>query len=252
MSGETGTEGLQPFISAKKKDSKVGLTPKEKEIHGTWAALQYADRVAKDQRRSVDGRVIKELHRKMMEGTDPTMAGNYRVDDVTISEASFTPPFGFEVNIRMYDFQKELAERTANFGKSLNDLEQVVETVAWAHQELVGIHPFDDGNGRTARALADIVCKRAGLHYIDSWGEDREKYLDAVDASQRTGSINPFKAFVAGRLQRGYDDIANEVAKGSGGLPYGKSAPYTDLIDRRNEFARIAATAAAAPVSVAK
>ena len=249
---DKGLEGLSPVISAKGKDIKRVLTPKEKEIKGTWEALQYADRVAKDKRALIDEIVIKELHRRIYGGVDQKLAGSYRTSDVQISEASFTPPFGFEVNHRMYEFGKELAERTANLGRSLGDLEQVIETVAWVHQELVGIHPFEDGNGRTARALADIVCKRAGMHYIDSWGEDRTRYLDAVDTSQRIDSLNPFKAFVAERLQARYGDVAREVAREAGGLPYGKSAPYTDLIDRRDELGRIAARAVSAPVPVAK
>lgn len=249
---ETGAEGLPPVTSGKKKDNILGLTPKEKEIHGTWEALQYADRVAKDRRQPIDEKVIRELHRKMMGGVDKRLAGNYRVGDIQISEASFTPPFGFEVSHRMYEFGKELTRRTTNLGRSLGAMDLVVETVAWVHQELVGIHPFEDGNGRTARALADIVCKRAGMHYIDSWGEDRTSYLNAVDTSHRIYSLNPFKAFVAGRLQMRYDDVAREVTKKAGGLQYGKSVSYTDLIERRNELAGIAARAVSAPVPAAK
>lgn len=42
-------------------------------------------------------------------------------------------------------------------------LAAVIETCAWAHSEWVRIHPFANGNGRTARLLANALAMRYGL-----------------------------------------------------------------------------------------
>jgi hypothetical protein len=50
-------------------------------------------------------------------------------------------------------------------GKDLNadERDAVIDLCAWAHAEWVRIHPFANGNGRTARLWANFLAMRYGL-----------------------------------------------------------------------------------------
>lgn len=72
---------------------------------------------------------------------------------------------------------------------------------AWLHHRFTQIHPFQDGNGRVARALASLIFIRAGWFPFVVHRDDRSRYIDCLeiaDASELTSLINLF-----GRIQRG-------------------------------------------------
>ena len=63
---------------------------------------------------------------------------------------------------------------------------------AWLHHRFTQIHPFQDGNGRVARALASLVFLRAGWFplVIVGSGEDRNAYIRALEAAD-AGDLAP-------------------------------------------------------------
>ena len=61
---------------------------------------------------------------------------------------------------------------------------------------LVQIHPFTDGNGRTARALMNLILMRRGYPPCIITEEDRPRYIDALEESWDTGNLTPFIALV--------------------------------------------------------
>lgn len=56
---------------------------------------------------------------------------------------------------------------------------------AWLHHRFAQIHPFQDGNGRVARALASLVLIRAGWFPLVVTDDDRSRYIDALEAADR-------------------------------------------------------------------
>ena len=52
---------------------------------------------------------------------------------------------------------------------------------AWLHHRFTQIHPFQDGNGRIARALATLVFVKAGWFPLVVRNEGRVRYLDALE-----------------------------------------------------------------------
>ena len=75
---------------------------------------------------------------------------------------------------------------------------------AYAHYSFVVIHPFADGNGRVARALASVFTYRAISMPIVILSEYRESYLNALEAADRGG----FQEFVAFILDRSLETIS--------------------------------------------
>ncbi|MFV1990897.1 MAG: mobile mystery protein B [Acidimicrobiales bacterium] len=70
------------------------------------------------------------------------------------------------------------------------------------HHRLVEIHPFPNGNGRTARSLADIYLSAAGQTSF-TWGQDaltssnlvRKTYIAALQTADRTKNYQPLLEF---------------------------------------------------------
>jgi hypothetical protein len=54
---------------------------------------------------------------------------------------------------------------------------------AWLHHRFVQIHPYQDGNGRVARALASLVFLRAGWFAVIVTRDDRSRYIDALEVA---------------------------------------------------------------------
>jgi hypothetical protein len=69
---------------------------------------------------------------------------------------------------------------------------------AYAHYALVRVHPFADGNGRVARALASTNLFRACRVPLLVFAHERERYLDALIAADR-GEFGAFNRFIARR-----------------------------------------------------
>lgn len=76
-----------------------------------------------------------------------------------------------QISAELKRFEKRLQavvkqlDRAIPAGKSLNpdQCDAVIDLCAWAHSEWVRIHPFANGNGRTARLWANFLALRYGL-----------------------------------------------------------------------------------------
>lgn len=69
---------------------------------------------------------------------------------------------------------------------------------AWLHHRFTQIHPFQDGNGRVARALASLVFLREGLFPLVVRESDRKEYIGALESAD-AGDLSPLVSFFARR-----------------------------------------------------
>ena len=69
-----------------------------------------------------------------------------------------------------------------------------------AHYRLAAIHPFADGNGRTARLLMNLLLLRQGYPPVAVRPEDRKSYLDALEHASVHDDLKPFQIFMHRRL----------------------------------------------------
>jgi len=65
---------------------------------------------------------------------------------------------------------------------------------AWLHHRFTQIHPYQDGNGRVARALASLVFIKARWFPIVVTREERSRYIDALEVADE-GSLNSLVSF---------------------------------------------------------
>ena len=122
--------------------------------------------------------VLLQLHRLILMGIDTKNAGVYRTVEVRISGSKHIPPSPLLLNDLMdgyFEFY-ELNKRTMH----------PVLLAAEMHERLVTIHPFIDGNGRTARLVMNLVLLQNGYTLVNLKGnlKNRLKYYQALEQVQ--------------------------------------------------------------------
>jgi Fic family protein len=79
----------------------------------------------------------------------------------------------------------------------------VAELLAFAHHKLVSIHPFTNGNGRTARLLTNALAYNYGydevILYQRETGDSRKKYLQAIQLGD-TYDLSGLKLLILNQL----------------------------------------------------
>ncbi len=98
-------------------------------------------------------------------------------------------------------FSKSLKEKTSKISTT-STIGEVLDTAVWAHIELIRIHPFLEGNGRTARLMVDLIFERADLPYITDWGSKDREYIETVYETHKQKKAAIFKTFLAKKLQK--------------------------------------------------
>ncbi|MDQ1339139.1 MAG: hypothetical protein QG567_289 [Campylobacterota bacterium] len=132
--------------------------------------------------------IIKQIHSLILKNIDDENKGTYRKINVIISGAEHKPPQSLEIPLKMQSFIKEYELKR----KTLHP----IELAAFVHIEFVGIHPFVDGNGRTARLLLNLELIKAGFPPVVINVEDRLEYYKALDCAHTSGNYEPFLALM--------------------------------------------------------
>ena len=72
-----------------------------------------------------------------------------------------------------------------------------IETAAWIHAEFVRIHPFIDGNGRTARLIMNYSLMRDGFLPVNILTDYRLRYYECLDKYASERILEPFSELIA-------------------------------------------------------
>lgn len=126
---------------------------------------------------------IKNIHGLILKEIDSDNAGRYRNENVRISGSKLILPDYLKVSEEM----KRLINRYNQWDK----YHPLVKS-ALLHGEFVFIHPFIDGNGRTARLLMNFEAMKNGYLPIIIRKEDRSKYYDALEKASLTHDYTDF------------------------------------------------------------
>ena len=144
---------------------------------------------------------ILRLHKLFYSGIDSEAAGKYREIAVFISGTEYVPPEAKHLPVRMKNFITELHKMKSKI--------HPVELAAFAHLQVANIHPFVDGNGRTARLLMNMILINSEYSIVSIPPVLSHDYITALKAAQR--SVNPdvssFYGFIAACEIDGQKDL---------------------------------------------
>lgn len=153
-------------------------------------AISYIKDIAK-QDIEISERTIKEIHALILHGIDRENAGRYRTVPVMISGSTHMPPQPYLIEKQMEDFILRFKQMEA-------EKVHPVLIAAYLHDELVRIHPFIDGNGRTSRLLMNLYLLRHGYVIITLKGSNDAKvnYYKALEKSHTEQLPEDFQKLV--------------------------------------------------------
>jgi len=140
---------------------------------------------------------VRNLHRLVMLRSSPESAGRYADQGryVLTDTGRHSFPSPAELPALMHDFAVWLGAAADTPASSFA-----------AHRRLVEIHPFNDGNGRTARLLMNLILIRGGLPPIAVRPTDRPAYIAALQQAQDGQGGEAFDRFLYERLDATLDE----------------------------------------------
>jgi len=167
----------------------------KKEVLGYVKVLEFIDDLGERGTDRITKDIVLKIHKYNTRGIlKSSEVGCYRKVEVAVVNGSgrvtFQPPKASKVPSLMKDFITWLNKKDTK-------IIHPVLVSGIAHYELVRIHPFVDGNGRTARALATLILYLRGFDtkrffaLDDYYNEDRRKYYGALQTvDPKTININ--------------------------------------------------------------
>lgn len=221
-------------ITVKNKSLKDHLEAKDHH-----EALEYLSELVQPQKQlTVSEKLARDLHGLVMKKTDEDWAGRYRQSNVFITGTDHMPPDASAVPSAM-------AQLINWFGVNRRKLHPI-ELAAKLHHQLVFIHPFLDGNGRTARLLMNVVLMRKGYPLAIILKNDRRKYYQVLQEADKN-NYSPLVRFVAQAVERSLDIYLKTLtptakarerfftlAKIAGKTPF--SSKYLNLLARQGKL----------------
>src|SRR3989344_2618133 len=144
---------------------------------------------------------ICDIHEEIFKDAWPEIARQYREENLKITHSKHLPPHHSEVVSLMAQKNAELQEKLKTLqiaegiisgnhsseDKMTEAFEMVVQVAAWLHHTITFVHPFREGNGRTARPSAKIKIKFGRHRKAVSLRRDKKKSIHHITACMRFG-----------------------------------------------------------------
>ncbi len=183
---EPGEDAVRTYTDEEEERIARNLLAVTREVHaGDWRG-----------RRS-DERLAAGLHQRMFEGVRDH-AGRFRGPDRGTENLVFGPQRAVARDLvagELAALFKTLRRSIDSFDRNqdADDYEAgAIHVAVWAHAELIRIHPFEDGNGRTGRLLANAILVRPGLRPV-AVEACREEYLAVLNHYYVAKEIEPLR-----------------------------------------------------------
>lgn len=143
-------------------------------------------------------------------GIEKTALGTFDSSKGDLRKApAYTDTRYFKNHEKIEPLLRQLCQNTNDRIDSVSGNDSV-KLAADVHYHIVDIHPFADGNGRTARLLMNYVQLYRGEPLIKIFTEDRKEYLEALHQTDNTRDIDVFRKFICGQQTKFFE---NEIEK---------------------------------------
>ncbi len=160
-----------------------------------------------EKRHTISEQLIRSLQKLVIKEIEDDEAGNYRRGNVMITGSKHKPPPAYQV--------PQLMEEMVNWVKKNSSKLHSVELATIAHHKLVHIHPFTDGNGRTARLFMNLILLQKGYPLVTILKNDRKKYYRTLESADK-GDLKDIGMFIAQAVERSMNIYVKAIQSGSG------------------------------------
>ncbi len=161
------------------------------EVENYFKALKYIDQFVQE-KKPVTEKILLKIHRLVTDKTLPKeQSGYYRMEPIFVVRQRFGLPYE---TVYTGPDTKDVPRLCSDFIEWLQESEKEkvnpVIVAGIAHLEIAAIHPFNDGNGRTARAMATLILYQRGYDFRrlfaleDYYNKERAKYYTAINVGK--------------------------------------------------------------------
>lgn len=159
-------------------------------------AFDYIKTLAAKNRQELTLQDILNIHMIILQKIDDTNAGRLRTVAVRIKGSETILPNALKVPELMNDFISWLKSKNTN---------NPIKIAADTHFKLVSIHPFVDGNGRTARLLMNLLLMQEGFPPAIIRKEDRSAYVKSLETGQTKNNLTDYYTLIYEAVDRSLD-----------------------------------------------
>ena len=192
------------------------------EVQNYLNALKYIEKIVQE-KRIITEKILLKIHKLVTHKTLPKeQSGHYRKSPVYVVRRRLGMPT--EVIYTGPDAEKvpTLCENLISWiSKSEEEINPVI-VAGIVHQEIAAIHPFADGNGRTARAMATLILYKRGYDFRklfaleDYYNRDRQDYYKAINIgktySERKVDFTLWLEYFTLGFKEEIDDVKNKIS----------------------------------------
>lgn len=166
---------------------------------------------------------ICAIHKEIFKDAWPEVAGKYRTENLEITDSNHLPPHHSKVSGEIKRANIELVNRLAQLKtvesffldskemtvEVIDSVDKIIKVVAWLHHKITYIHPFREGNGRTARLASNLILERYGLVGISIKieKENKNKYRQALAQIDKMGDYEPLEGLIYEGLIDRYNGV---------------------------------------------
>ena len=185
-----------------------GITVRGKTLKEHLEAINHAEAIdfiknlVSKKREDLTAREVLDIHALILKKIDDDNAGRYRQVAVRIRGADVILPNPLKVPELMDAFFEWLHSKN-------NDHPVII--AADAHFRFVSIHPFVDGNGRTARLLMNLLLMQKGYPPALVRKEDRDVYIDSIEKAQVSRDFDEYYKVIYRAIDRSLDIYLDAV-----------------------------------------
>lgn len=144
--------------------------------------------------------IILKIHKIILTGIDDVWAGKYRESEIFVRGSNSNFPLPQIVPTLVADLIRWIESEQE---------ENPVKIAADLHYKFVSIHPFIDGNGRTARLLMNLVLAIHGYPMAVIKNEDRSEYLHALETAQTKNNMDEYYKIIFEAVDASLDSYIN-------------------------------------------
>lgn len=197
------------------------------EVENYLKAIKYIEKIVRE-KLVITEKILLNIHKLVTDKTLPIeQSGHYRKTRVYVvkrlqgfpNEVMYTGPEANKVS--------GLCKNLINWIVEIEKKEISPIIVAGiVHQEIAAIHPFADGNGRTARALATLILYKFGYDFRrlfaleDYYNRDRQSYYKAINIGEnyekRKVDFTPWLEYFVKGFKEEIDNVRSAVVMLSG------------------------------------
>ena len=191
---------IEEGITIKGKSFKEHL-----EAKNHYEAINFIyELVEQKQRHRISENLIRSLQQLIVNESNLSIAGKYRTGAVIITGSKHLPPDALDIPILMKNL-------LSCINKNIKKLHPI-ELASTFHHKITHIHPFFDGNGRTARLAMNLLLMQKGYPIVTILKNDRKKYYTVLEKAD-LGNIEPLTLFIAQAVERSLNMYLKVIQK---------------------------------------